>query len=106
MANIPAGGILPVDFRQPAEPAYEDSCGICVIAGGLLEPAKCVPELEKGIYLEAAVKILKAIDEKRADWGRGCDAIVQNCTAAYYGGKHHFGNRKWQESFRQEDYSE
>lgn len=90
MANIPADGILPVDFRQPAEPAYEDSCGACVIAGGLLELAKCVPELEQRIYLEAAVKILKAIDQKRAHWGRGCDAIVQNCTGAYHSEKRHF----------------
>lgn len=90
MANIPENGIIPVDFRQPAEPAYEDSCGACVIAGGLLELAKYVPEPEKGNYRYTAVKILKAIDEKRADWGRGCDAIVQNCTAAYHDAKHHF----------------
>jgi len=89
MANIPENGIIPVDFRQPAEPAYEDSCGACVIAGGLLELAKCVPELEKRIYLDAALKILRAIEAKRADWGRGCDAIVQNCSGSYHDNKHH-----------------
>lgn len=89
MANIPESGIIPVDFMQPAEPVYEDSCGACVIAGGLLELAKCVPEPEKEAYLEAAVKILKAIDDKRADWGRGCDAIVQRCSSAYHSAVHH-----------------
>lgn len=84
MANIPESGIIPIDFRQPEEPALEDCCGACVIAGGLLEVAKCVPELEKGIYLRAAVKILKSIDEKRADWSKNCDAIVQNCSGAYH----------------------
>lgn len=89
MANIPESGIIPVDFRQPKEPAYEDSCGACVIAGGLLELVNYVPEPEKEIYRNAAVKILKAIAGKRADWGEGCDAIVQNCTAAYHDRKHH-----------------
>lgn len=89
MANIPENGILPLDFRQPQEPEYEDSCGACVIAGGLLEIAGCVPESEKEIYRRAAVKILKAIEQNRADWTEGCDAIVQNCSGAYHDSSHH-----------------
>ena len=90
MANIPESGIIPVDFRQPKEPAWEDSCGACVIAGGLLEVAKHVTAPEKDMYVRAAVKILKAIADTRADFGRGCDAIVQNCTGAYHSDTHHF----------------
>ena len=90
MANLPETGIIPVDFRQPAVPAWEDSCGACVIAGGLLEVAGHVPELEKDRYIRAAVKILKAIADTRADWSRDCDAIVQNCTGAYHSDIHHF----------------
>lgn len=89
MANLPESGIVPVDFRQPKEPAWEDSCGACVIAGGLLEIAKHVPALEQEMYRSAAVKILKAIAETRADWSRGCDAIVQNCSASYHNETHH-----------------
>lgn len=89
MANLSEDGIIPVDFRQPKEPAWEDSCGACVIAGGLLELSKYVPELEKEMYQKAAVKILKAIDETRADWSEECDAIVQNCSAAYHNPQHH-----------------
>lgn len=89
IANIPEDGIIPVDFRQPVEPAWEDSCGACVIAGGLLEVAENVPEPEKNMYRNAAVKILKAIAEARADWSENCDAIVQNCTAAYHDSRHH-----------------
>lgn len=89
MANLSEDGIIPVDFRQPKEPAWEDSCGACVIAGGLLELSKYVPELEKEMYLKAAVKILKAIDETRADWSEECDAIVQNCSASYHNPQHH-----------------
>lgn len=90
IANLPEDGIIPVDFRQPKEPAWEDSCAACVIAAGLLEIAGCVPELEKEMYLSAAVKILRTIAEKRADWSEHCDAIVQNCSAAYHNKEHHF----------------
>ncbi len=89
MANVPENGIIPIDFRQPKESACEDSCGACVIAGGLLELAECVPEPEKEIYRKAAVKILKTIDRDRADWSENCDAIVQNCSGAYHNCKHH-----------------
>ncbi len=90
IANIPESGIIPVDFRQPAEPAWEDSCGACVIAGGLIELANYVPEAEKQAYLHPAVKILRTITETRADWNKDCDAIVQNCSAAYHDSRHHF----------------
>ena len=84
MANIKEDGIVPVDFRQPEEPDIEDSCAACIIAGGLLEIARHVPECEQDMYEAAAVKILKTISLRRADWSRGCDAIVQNCTGAYH----------------------
>jgi unsaturated chondroitin disaccharide hydrolase len=89
IANIPESGIIPVDFRQPKEPAREDSCGACIIAGGFIELAKIVQGDEKETYLNTAVKLLKTIDEKRADWGTACDAIVQNCSASYHDATHH-----------------
>ena len=90
MACIPESGLIPVDFRQPEQPAYEDSCGACVIAGGLLELAGRLPAPEQAIYRNAALRILRAIDGQRADWSDGCDAIVQNCSAAYHADRHHF----------------
>lgn len=87
-AHIPDNRVIPVDFNQPKEPAWEDSCGACVIAGGLWEVASYMGEKERE-YRELAVGILKAIDETRANWGTDCDAVVQNCTAAYHDKKHH-----------------
>lgn len=81
--NLDETGIVPVDFRQPKEPAYEDSCGACVIAGGLIELAGCMPDAEQKKYVDAATKILKVINESRADYSLNTDAIVQNCTPAY-----------------------
>lgn len=90
IANLPESGIIPVDFKQPPEPAWEDSCAACVIACGLLEVARHVSDSEKEKYENAAVKILRAIAENRADWTENCDAIVQNCTGAYHSPEHHF----------------
>ena len=90
IANLPESGIIPVDFRQPQEPAWEDSCAACVIACGLLEVARHLSDSEKEKYENAAVKILRAIAENRADWTENCDAIVQNCTGAYHSPEHHF----------------
>ena len=90
IANLPESGILPVDFKQPPEPAWEDSCAACVIACGLLEVARHVSDSEKEKYENAAVKILRAIAENMADWTENCDAIVQNCTGAYHSPEHHF----------------
>ncbi len=88
MDNIPESGILPLDFRQPAEPAREDSCGACVIAGGLLEFARLVSAEEGEMCRRAAVKILRAIAEQRADFGESCDGIVKGCCAAYHSPVH------------------
>lgn len=89
ISNIPESGIIPIDFQQPVESELEDSCGACIIASGLLELARNVPEDEKEFYTEPAKKILRTISETRADWGKNCDAIVQNCSTAYHWGGQH-----------------
>lgn len=89
MANIPETGIIPVDFRQPKEPAWEDSIAAAVAAGGLIEIARQVGEYEKEMYLNSALKLLKTLDEKRADWTENCDCIVQNGSGSYHSTLHH-----------------
>lgn len=90
MANIVDSGLIPVDFRQPSQPAWEDSCAAAIIAGGLLELAGCVPEAEQEMYRRAAFKILDTLYRERCDFSRDCDAIVQNCTGVYHADQHHF----------------
>jgi Glycosyl Hydrolase Family 88. len=90
IANIPEDGIIPVDFRQPKEPKWEDSTAAAIAACGLIEIAKQVSELEKDMYMNAAIKLLKILDSKRCDWTMDCDCIVSNCTAAYHRKDHHF----------------
>lgn len=75
--------LTPVDFSAPREPLYFDStAGVCT-ACGLLEIAKCVPEAESYSYTMAAIKLLKATDEKFCNYSEGEDAIVMMGTERY-----------------------
>lgn len=76
------------DFRQPPEPAVYDSTASACAACGLLEIAKHVPEFEKKIYYDSAVKMLKALYEKCCDWSEAEDSILQMGTEAYDRGIH------------------
>lgn len=88
IANIPESGLIPIDFRQPEEDTWEDSSAAAIAACGLIEIAKAVGEHEKNLYLNAALKLLKALEEKRSNWTRECDCIIENCSEAYHTNKH------------------
>jgi unsaturated chondroitin disaccharide hydrolase len=89
ISNIPEDGVIPVDFRQPSEPRREDDTAAAIAACGLIEIAKSVGTYEKRLYLNMALKLLKALEE-RSDWTTSSDAIVQNGSAAYHAASHHF----------------
>ncbi|MFD2328031.1 glycoside hydrolase family 88 protein [Cohnella sp. GCM10020058] len=89
IANIPESGIIPIDFRQPKEPAYEDSTAAAIAACGLIEIAKAVGKHEKDMYLRAAVKLLRTLDEARSDWSEESDCILINGSPAYHNDNRH-----------------
>ncbi|NOU66158.1 glycosyl hydrolase family 88 [Paenibacillus sp. LMG 31461] len=89
MANIPDNGIIPIDFRQPKEPEYEDSTAAAIAACGLIEIAKVVGEHEKDVYMKAALKLLKTLDQSRCDWTTDSDCILMNGSAAYHHPERH-----------------
>lgn len=88
MANMPEDGVIPVDFRQPPEPKLDDDTAAAIAACGLIEIAKAIGTHDKRIYLQAALKLLKAL-EKRSDWTERSDAVIQRGSAAYRGATHH-----------------
>lgn len=90
IANIPDSKLIPVDFRQPPMPAYEDSTAAAIVSCGLLELAKCVPEEERATYEDAALEMLKALADKRCNWDENVDNLVEKCTAAYHDADHEF----------------
>ena len=88
IANIPESGCIPVDFRQPATPAFEDSTAAAIAACGMITLAK---ELEDGSkYEEAAKLLLRTLSEKRCNWDENADQLVEKCTAAYHDAEHEF----------------
>lgn len=90
IANIPASKLIPVDFRQPETPAYEDSTAAAIASCGLIELAKYVPENEKSKYEDAALGMLRALADKRCNWDENVDNLVEKCTAAYHDAEHEF----------------
>ena len=90
IANIPESGLIPVDFIQPSDCKWEDSTASAISACGLLELAKLVELEESKRYKEAAVKMLKALHENRANYSEDSDNILEKCTAAYHDKEHEF----------------
>ena len=79
--------IVPLDFRQPPEPVIYDATAAACAACGLLEISKTCSEYDKKNYLNAALKLLKALDEKAADYTTDKDNLLDYCSEAYYPGR-------------------
>lgn len=84
IANLDETGIADVDFRAPKAEDLKDASASAVAACGLIELSKVVPEDEKELYLQWAIKIVKGI-EKVCDFSNNTPLIVQHCTIKYHG---------------------
>ena len=72
-----------VDFRAPSEPVlYDSTAGACA-ACGLIELAKALPEDEGGMYLNAAINILRAMEAKFMDYNPDRDDMLTHGTVQY-----------------------
>lgn len=90
IANIPENGLIPVDFRQPGDVDYIDSTAAAIASCGLIELAKLTEGRQSGIYLNAALKMLKAIERDSFSWNEDEDMLLTRCTAAYHDKNHEF----------------
>ncbi|MCM1193882.1 MAG: glycoside hydrolase family 88 protein [Oxalobacter formigenes] len=72
------------DFRAPDSPVKVDSGAGVIIACGLLELAGHLPELEKALYQNAALKLLQACEEKFADYSPDTDGILGGGATMYH----------------------
>lgn len=89
IANAALHGYLPLcDFRAPREPVVLDTTAGAIAACGLLEIAEHVRDLEKDLYKESAVKMLRAMENKYCDWNLDTDGILDGGTVAYHGKRH------------------
>ncbi len=85
IAGAAVHDFLPLcDFRAPEEPLYYDStAGACAVCG-LLEIAIHVPELEKPLYEQAALRMLRAMEAKFCNWNEEEDGILGMGKVAYH----------------------
>jgi unsaturated chondroitin disaccharide hydrolase len=83
-SHIPSSGLIPIDFDQPAEPPLEDSCAAAIAACGFLALAQRAKGEKSERYTGAALKLLKALDLRRSDYSKACDAILTHCSGAYH----------------------
>lgn len=81
------GNVALLDFRQPAEPVYWDALAGCIAACGMLEIARSCEGAERASWVDWAVKILRATDERFCDWDVSHDGVVQMCSGAYHSEK-------------------
>ncbi|MBE5040337.1 glycoside hydrolase family 88 protein [Ructibacterium gallinarum] len=90
IANVADEFVAKCDFRAPKEPVIYDSTAGVIAACGLIEIAKAVGEYEKDLYLDSAIRILKATEERFCDWSESEQSIVQMGTGAYHDKQHHY----------------
>lgn len=90
IANIPESGLIPVDFRQPEDVTWEDSTAAAIAACGLIELAKLHEGRQQKLYLDAALKLLRALADYRLNWDENEDNLLTKCTGAYHDKEHEF----------------
>lgn len=90
IANAALTDYIPLlDFRAPQEPKLVDTTAGVITACGLLELSKHVGELERPLYVESAMRMLRAMVEKCCDWDEETDAILGYGSGAYHKDVHH-----------------
>ncbi len=89
LSAMPGSYLVPIDYRQPADVDLEDSTAAAITASGLIELAGLLGE-EEGAdkYLDAGLKLLKTLEEKRISWGLETDNLLNNCAVDYHGDGH------------------
>lgn len=84
IANVVTTDYIPLcDFRAPEEPFCIDSSAGAIAACGLIEIAKAVPEFEKKMYMDAAMKMVKALVDTQCDWSDEEQAILLNSSGSW-----------------------
>jgi len=84
ISNVYGDWIPAVDFRSPAEPKLKDSTAGAIAAAGLLEIADKVPDFEKGLYRNAAVNMLQALDKECGAWDKDEEGLLLKGSHSYH----------------------
>ena len=95
IANIAKTDYIPLsDFRAPKEPVLVDTTAASIALCGLLSIAEQVPQLEKDLYHDTAVSIIKSLVENHSEFNPDIDGVIINGTTAYHENKeNHTGHK-------------
>ncbi len=74
---------MPIDFKQPEEPRYEDTSAAAIIACGLLELMDYADDEEKEIYKSAVDKLMEIL-YNNCDFSEDDEAVLKNCSEMYH----------------------
>ena len=84
LENIRADGLTDCDFRQPKEVDRIDNIAAGCAACALIELSRLPQVARSREYLDAAERMLKALDALCADYTERTPGVLQKCTAAYH----------------------
>lgn len=76
IANLCEDWLPRIDFRAPAEPVYYDSTAGTIFACAFIELSKILPEEEGGMYMNAALKTLQAMEKAFSNWDDDKDYVI------------------------------
>lgn len=89
IANAAMHDYVPLlDFRAPAEPVLIDTTAGVIAACGLMELARHVNAWEQPLYEEAAIRMLRVLEERYCNWDSETDGILGYGSVSYHGKVH------------------
>lgn len=83
LANLNDDGSIPIDFKQPSDTNYNDTCAAAIIASALIELSCVVDETDARLYFNAALVILNNLNSNYANYDANVDYILSNATTAW-----------------------
>ena len=84
IANIRPDGLTDSDFRQPKDEYRIDNIAAACASCALIELSRMPQVKRRQEYLDAAERMLKALDSLCADYTDQTPGVLQKCTAAYH----------------------
>ncbi|MEQ7214742.1 glycoside hydrolase family 88 protein [Enterococcus asini] len=85
LTNVAESGYIPkIDFKAPATTQDHDTSAGLIASCGLLEIAKYVPQPQKELYTQGAIKIIRQTLEQFGNFDPEVDGIVYGGAVAYH----------------------
>lgn len=81
--NVSSDWIPRIDFKAPATPVYYDTTSSAIAACGLIEIARALGDGAGDKYLDAAINLLRKVDESFTDYDPATDVMISHGSVRY-----------------------